>query len=102
MMQNLRGGSGHSTNREILGYLWNLNLYWHGPECPPRIPILSPVNPVYIAISYLLKFNFNVTPTSKLRSLKCSLPLWEGGRYLHQLYLSRSKFKFEWNLPLVL
>jgi hypothetical protein len=54
-----READGHSGSQEIVRLLWNLwKVHYRVRKSPPRVPILSQMNPVHILTPYFPKTYF--------------------------------------------
>jgi hypothetical protein len=66
--------SSHSASHKIPRILWNPNIHYRVHNSPPRVLVLSQVNPVHNVLPYSPKIRCNITFPSIPRSSEWSLP----------------------------
>jgi hypothetical protein len=69
-----------SVSQEIPRILWNPKIHYRIHQCPPPVPIFSPLDWIHTPISYFLKIQLNIRPPSKPGSPKWPISL----RFPHQ------------------
>jgi hypothetical protein len=64
-----------SASQEISSIIWNTVVHYHVYKCPPPVPILSQISPVYVPLNHLLKIPLNIILPFVPGIFKCSLSL---------------------------
>jgi len=71
-------GNQFSASQEMPCILWNQKVHYRIHKCPPPVPILSPLDPVYIATSHFLNMHLYIilpsTPGSPNWTLTLGFP----------------------------
>jgi hypothetical protein len=88
-----------SDGQEMSRILWIPKIHYRGHKSTPLVPVMSLFESVHTFTPYFFKKHFDITLSSKPKSLKCLVPSWLKFLYafLYILSLYYIVLKLRWS-----